>query len=87
MNDAIVNFGIQHHFLNNEIQHGDKVHIFYTHFYDELSKNNAGHKNVTGWTKRVDLFKKQVIVIPVCKASHWFSILVINPGLITVNSS
>ena len=37
------------------------------------------------WTKSMDLFKKQLIVIPVCKASHWFTILVINPGLITVN--
>ena len=40
---------------------------------------------VARWTKSMNLFKKQLIVIPVCKASHWFTILVINPGLITVN--
>ena len=86
MNDAIVNFGIRHLFSNNYIQLGEKVHVFDTHFYDELSKNNVEHKNVARWTKRLDPFNKQVIVIPVCKASHWFSILVINPGLITVST-
>ena len=64
---------------------GEKVHIFNTHFYDELSKNNVEHQNVARWTKSMDLFKKQLIVLPVCKASHWLLILVINPGPITVN--
>jgi Ulp1 family protease len=85
LNDVIVNFGIRQLYSNIDMEIGEKVHIFDTHFYDELSKNNVEHKNVARWTKSMDLFKKQLIVIPVCKASHWFTILVINPGLITVN--
>ena len=63
-----------------------KVHVFDTHFYDQLTKNcvNGKHDNVARWTKDVDLFKKQLIVFPVCKHQHWFTILVINPGVITV---
>lgn len=63
-----------------------KVHVFDTHFYDQLTKEcvYGKHNNVARWTKNVDVFKKQLIVFPVCKHQHWFTILVINPGVITV---
>ena len=91
MNDAIVNFAIVHLFLNIENEIKLKIHIFDTHFYDRLilTKNilhesDDKHKNVARWTKNTDIFKKEMIVIPVCQEQHWFIVLVINPGVITV---
>ena len=68
----------------------EKIFIFDSHFYDKLiltNDKNPGrkHDNVARWTKKVDLFQKQMLVIPVCQHKHWFLILVINPGVITVN--
>ena len=30
----------------------------------------------------MDLFSKRMVVIPICEESHWFSIIVCNPGSI-----
>ena len=86
LNDAIVNFSLSNILLKLDHVLKQKVHVFDTHFYDQLTKKNANgkHDNVAKWTKDIDLFKKQLIVIPVCQNLHWFTILAINPGVITV---
>lgn len=91
MNDAIVNFSLAHLFSNIDKETQQKIHIFDTHFYDRLlSKENIclesdeRHKNVARWTKNTDLFKKEMIIFPICRQKHWFTILVLNPGVITV---
>jgi len=38
---------------------------------------------VAGWTKSVDLFDKDLLIIPICEHSHWYLLLVVKPGLIT----
>ena len=42
------------------------------------------HTNVARWTKDTDLFKKKMLAFPICQDAHWFLIIVINPGVITV---
>ena len=91
MNDAIVNFALAHLFSNIDKEAQNKIHIFDTHFYDRLlSKENIclesdeRHKNVARWTKNTNLFKKEMIIFPICQQKHWFTILVLNPGVITV---
>merc|ERR1719234_2734440 len=37
---------------------------------------------VKGWTKNVELFSKDMIIIPICEHSHWYLVIVIKPGLI-----
>ena len=48
-----------------------------------LTKAQKRHLRVKGWTKNVELFKKDLIIIPICEHSHWYLVLVIRPGLIT----
>jgi Ulp1 family protease len=47
-----------------------------------LSLNQKRHLRVQKWTKNVDLFKKDMIIIPICEHSHWYLVIVIKPGLI-----
>ena len=91
LNDAIINFALASIYSNIEEEAKQKLHIFDTHFYDKLifkkniyNESNERHKNVARWTKNTDLFKKEMIIFPVCQQKHWFTILVINPGVITV---
>ena len=42
------------------------------------------HMRVKGWTKNVNLFEKNMVIIPICEHSHWYLIIAIRPGLITV---
>ena len=43
------------------------------------------HLRVKGWTKNVNLFEKNMVIIPICEHSHWYLVIAIRPGLITVS--
>ncbi|OON22034.1 Ulp1 protease family, catalytic domain protein, partial [Opisthorchis viverrini] len=43
--------------------------------------SKARHANVAKWTRRVDLFCKDYIIIPINEASHWFLGLVCYPWM------
>lgn len=34
------------------------------------------------WTKKVDLFAKRLVVVPICEDSHWYVVVVCNPGMV-----
>ncbi|KAM0788029.1 hypothetical protein ACM66B_006228 [Microbotryomycetes sp. NB124-2] len=47
-----------------------KVHCFNSFFYNGLSA--GGHKKVKRWTKRVDLFAKDIVIVPINHGNaHW----------------
>lgn len=75
----------------------ERVFVFNTFFYSTLNKSQAKnltpeerklpltkrrHGNVKRWTKGVDLFSKDFIVIPICQNSHWFLVIVCYPWLV-----
>ena len=45
------------------------VHVFNTFFYPKVMSN--GHQGVRRWTKQVDLFTMDYIIIPVHLGMHW----------------
>lgn len=52
--------------------------MFTSFFYTRLKE--AGYQGVRSWTKKVDLFDKHALIIPVNEDFHWYLIMVINPG-------
>ena len=47
-----------------------------------LSEAQKRHMRVKRWTKNIDLFSKDMIIVPICELGHWFQVIVIRPGLI-----
>jgi len=47
-----------------------------------LTTAEKRHFRVAGWTKNVDLFSKDMVIVPICEHSHWYLVVVIKPGLI-----
>ena len=45
------------------------VHVFNTFFYPKVMSN--GHQGVRRWTKQVDIFSMDYIVVPVHLGMHW----------------
>ena len=45
------------------------VYVFNTFFYPKIMKD--GHKGVRRWTRQVDLFTKDLILIPIHLGMHW----------------
>ena len=92
LNDAIINFAIAHAFENIDETEQHKIYIFDNNFYTKLSEKSQAepdesHTNVRNMTKKIYLFGKQLIIIPVCETGHWFLLLVINPGVVTVRQT
>jgi len=70
LNDEVVNF-----YFNLIKERGDneegfkKVHVFNTFFYPKVMK--MGHSGVKRWTRKVDIFSHDLILIPVHLGMHW----------------
>ncbi|KAK3922253.1 Sentrin-specific protease 1, partial [Frankliniella fusca] len=55
--------------LKSSMSH-KSIHVFNSHFYSErISKGDF--KSVQNWTKKVDLFECQVVLIPIHLGLHW----------------
>jgi sentrin-specific protease 7 len=62
------------------------VHIFTSHFMSTLASD--GPQAVSSWTakKKIDIFEKKLIFVPVNSDLHWSLAVVVNPGFIANNS-
>ncbi|KAJ2342155.1 hypothetical protein GGF43_005999, partial [Coemansia sp. RSA 2618] len=70
LNDEVINFYMQ---LIIDRSHRTpalpKIHAFNTFFFSTLS--DSGYARVRRWTRRVKLFEKDVIIVPVHLGVHW----------------
>ena len=51
-----------------------KVHCFNTFFFQKLTTSpskNGGYDSVKRWTRRVDIFSKDILIIPIHLGMHW----------------
>ncbi|XP_029344967.1 uncharacterized protein LOC100573040 [Acyrthosiphon pisum] len=55
----------------------DTVYAFNTFFYKALSAN--GYSHVSRWTKKIDIFSKQKLFIPIHIKNHWCLVYVCFP--------
>ena len=46
-----------------------RVHIFNTFFYPRIIKN--GHSGVERWTRKIDIFSFDLILVPIHLETHW----------------
>ena len=92
LNDTIIEFYllyIYHQILSPSQR--DQVHIFNTFFYTKLTNNlnskldsknmHEKHSLVSKWTKNVDLFEKDFILIPIHDHAHWLLAIICYPSL------
>ncbi|KAJ2234746.1 hypothetical protein H4R99_001142 [Coemansia sp. RSA 1722] len=70
LNDEVINFYMQL-IINRAEKRGDlpRVHAFNTFFYSTL--RDSGYARVRRWTRRIKLFEKDLVVVPVHLGVHW----------------
>ena len=91
LNDNIINFYLTWLFktqLNDKYK--EMVHIYSSHFYtrlrskpkksDKKTRAEMAYEKVKGWTKKINIFDKRMLVFPICEESHWYLVIVCNPG-------
>ena len=42
-------------------------------------KAAENYKNIKRWTRKVDIFEKEHLIIPINAFKHWYCIIVVNP--------
>ncbi|KAG0494945.1 hypothetical protein HPP92_005939 [Vanilla planifolia] len=90
INDTIIDFYIK--YLQDKIQSNDKnrFHFFNSFFFRKLadldkdpgsiSEGRAAFQRVRKWTRKVDIFEKDYIFIPVNFNLHWSLLVICHPG-------
>ena len=69
LNDEIINFYLQM-IVVRSVKFGYRtVHAFTTFFYERLK--NFGPSSMQRWTKKVDLFRYSLVLVPVHWGTHW----------------
>lgn len=94
LNDVIIDFYLKYiHGELMEEKQRSKCHMFSQFFYKRLTTMNKDkdnrtqtaaqkrHARVSGWTKNVNLFEKDFIIIPINEQSHWFLAIICFPNL------
>ncbi|KAK3231045.1 hypothetical protein Dsin_002926 [Dipteronia sinensis] len=93
INDTIIDFYIK--YLKNQIPPEEKhrIHFFNSFFFRKLadldkdpssiSDGRAAFLRVHKWTRKVDIFGKDYIFIPVNFNLHWSLIVICHPGEVT----
>lgn len=90
VNDTIIDFYIK--YLKNKIDPGErqKFHFFNSFFYPKLAElgkslsnspeGRAAFRSVRRWTRKISLFEKDYIFVPVNFNYHWSLIVICHPG-------
>lgn len=90
INDTIIDFYIK--YLNNKIQPDKQqdFHFFNSFFFRKLAdldkdpssacEGRAAFQRVRKWTRKVNIFEKDYIFIPVNYSLHWSLIVICHPG-------
>lgn len=79
LNDSLVDFYLK--YLMREVfspEIREKAFIFSSFFYSKYLKSKG--QGMDRWTRGVDIFDKEFLVIPINKDLHWSLIIVVGPG-------
>lgn len=72
LNDEIINHSLNlvlKRSLSSENTKYPKIHVFNTFFYTFLK--SGGHARVKKWTRKIDIFSLDLVLIPVHLGHHW----------------
>lgn len=97
LNDVIIDFYLKYLLIEKlSEEQRERTHVFSTFFYKRLTTMTTAkrggeqakmtasqkrHFRVKNWTKGVNLFEKDFIIIPINEQSHWFLAIVCFPSL------
>lgn len=69
LNDEVINFYMNLLIERGKLKDYPSVHAFNTFFFPKLS--NSGYDSLKRWTKKVDIFSHDYILVPIHRGMHW----------------
>lgn len=74
LNDEVINFYMNLLVERNKKQEYPALHAFSTFFYPKLK--SGGYQAVKRWTKGVNLFEQELILVPIHRKVHWSLVVI-----------
>ncbi|XP_023407324.1 sentrin-specific protease 2 isoform X4 [Loxodonta africana] len=74
LNDEVINFYMNLLVERNKKQGYPALHAFSTFFYPKL--RSGGYQAVKRWTKGVNLFEQELILVPIHRKVHWSLVVI-----------
>ncbi|NXJ91985.1 SENP2 protease, partial [Corythaixoides concolor] len=74
LNDVVINFYMSLLMERSKKEGYPAVHAFSTFFYPKLI--SGGYKAVKRWTRNVDLFKQDLVLVPIHLRVHWVLVVI-----------
>ena len=74
LNDEVINFYLNLVVERNQRQGYPALHLFSTFFYQKLKQ--GGYSSVKRWTRGVNIFEKEVILLPIHQKVHWSLVVI-----------
>ncbi|EXJ76515.1 uncharacterized protein A1O5_01023 [Cladophialophora psammophila CBS 110553] len=86
LNDNLISFFMRYletHMEKSKPELYKRIHFFNTYFYEALSKTKGrksgiNYDAVSRWTKNINLFSRDFIVVPVNENFHWYLAIICN---------
>lgn len=86
LNDTLIGFFLRYLQHRTEIERPEvlkKMHFFNSYFFDTLNKGTKNAKMINyeavhRWTRVVDLFSRDFVIVPVNENLHWFVAIICN---------
>nr|KAF6383579.1 SUMO specific peptidase 2 [Pipistrellus kuhlii] len=74
LNDEVINFYMNLLMERNKKQGYPVLHAFSTFFYPKLK--SGGYQAVKRWTKAVNLFEQELVLVPIHRKVHWSLVVI-----------
>lgn len=92
LNDSIVGLFLRYIQENANEALSQQVHTMSTFFYETLmrptdgktSRKQINYPAVSKWTKSVDIFTRDFIIVPINESLHWYTLLICNLAALTL---
>ena len=86
LNDNLVGFFLrylEHYLEQNKPDLAKRIYFFNSYFFERLTNSQKGkrginHDAVQKWTKTVDIFTRDFVVVPVNENLHWYIAIICN---------
>ena len=91
LNDNLIDFYLRHLIHNlekNQPETGKSVYFFNTYFFSALkgASTKINYNSVKKWTRGVDLFTHDFVVVPINENFHWYVAVICNLPNLTRNA-
>lgn len=86
LNDNLIGFYarfLEHYLERNKPEVSKRVYFFNSYFYATLTspvkgKKGVNYQGVSKWTRNVDLFSHDYVVVPINESAHWYLAIICN---------